>query len=81
MHIYENLTDPVQCYKVAVKVLTIMKQVPLLDMNSFNFESSYQLSTQEMKMHAQVISKLNTFQQIEEENEIKRVYQKVNLLG
>jgi hypothetical protein len=45
MVLYDNLTDPLEIYKIAVKVLNLKSESPIIDPNSVNFYDCYELCT------------------------------------
>jgi hypothetical protein len=54
--VYENVVDPLEAYRVMEYMLGLMRQVPLVDSESYYFKDSYRLSIMAIEKERQVLS-------------------------
>jgi hypothetical protein len=80
MVVYDNITDPVEIYKIALRVLNLIRETPVLDGESMNFVDCYELSCNALNRECELLQRLNEMQSREEASEVDRIYRKMSVL-
>ena len=48
MIVYDNITDPLELYKISIRILNLIAENPILDEDSVSFYDCYELNTNAM---------------------------------